>query len=372
MAASTITRDTWTNDTGSAATPNADGTVLNNAALQNNIYARIDQMFAGTGAYATWTLGGKLAVEGFGSHNFSAGGTGANIIQVKNTTAGTANSAYVQVEADVADSLYLRAYSSTWSTTGPHVASGASLYNAVSGGISIGATHASGVIRFYTGGSTERMRILASGGVSIGDTSDPLAGGLRNTGGIEFGAGRFFSAFNGAEVGTTFSISGANIIGMASSANGTGATGGNGVVIGRNTSGGGAPGFLGMIDKAGNRFDLWTDSTGVVRTGTRPTETSGDTGGTVVGTQTSTRETKNIAGSFVDDTRALETILDTPLYRFTYKSGSYSGTEFVGIVADDSPDFAMDAGRSFNPVSAFGYTVAAFKALEARVRALEA
>ena len=33
--ASTITRDAWTNDTGTAATPNADGTILNNSVLQN-------------------------------------------------------------------------------------------------------------------------------------------------------------------------------------------------------------------------------------------------------------------------------------------------------------------------------------------------
>ena len=64
MAASTITRDTWTNDTGTASVPNLDGTVINNAALQNNIYARVDEMFSGAGSYTTLTLGGKLSVEG--------------------------------------------------------------------------------------------------------------------------------------------------------------------------------------------------------------------------------------------------------------------------------------------------------------------
>lgn len=64
MAASTITRDTWTNDTGTAASPNADGTVLNNTVLQNNIYARIDEMFSGAGSYTTLRFGGLVSVEG--------------------------------------------------------------------------------------------------------------------------------------------------------------------------------------------------------------------------------------------------------------------------------------------------------------------
>lgn len=61
--ASTITRDTWTNDTGTAAAPNLDGTVINNAALQNNVYARVDEMFAGAGAYATCDFGGSVRVS---------------------------------------------------------------------------------------------------------------------------------------------------------------------------------------------------------------------------------------------------------------------------------------------------------------------
>jgi len=64
VAASTITRDTWTNDTGTFSAPNLDGTVINNAALQNNIYARIDELFAGAGSYATLTFAGHIVVEG--------------------------------------------------------------------------------------------------------------------------------------------------------------------------------------------------------------------------------------------------------------------------------------------------------------------
>lgn len=61
--ASTITRTTWTNDTGTASAPNADGTVINNAALQA-IYDAIDQLFAGAGSYATFTFGGQVKADG--------------------------------------------------------------------------------------------------------------------------------------------------------------------------------------------------------------------------------------------------------------------------------------------------------------------
>ena len=61
--ASTITRTTWTNDTGSAASPNADGTVINNAALQA-IYDKIDQLLAGASPYNPIILGGSFQADG--------------------------------------------------------------------------------------------------------------------------------------------------------------------------------------------------------------------------------------------------------------------------------------------------------------------
>jgi hypothetical protein len=60
MAASTITRDTWTDDDGTGTF----GTVLNNAILQANIYDRIDAMFAGSGSYATFEFGGAMKSAG--------------------------------------------------------------------------------------------------------------------------------------------------------------------------------------------------------------------------------------------------------------------------------------------------------------------
>lgn len=56
MAASVITRTTWTDDSGSGL----DGTIINNAQLQAAIYDKIDALLAGTGSYVTLELGGYL------------------------------------------------------------------------------------------------------------------------------------------------------------------------------------------------------------------------------------------------------------------------------------------------------------------------
>ena len=61
--ASTITRTTWTNDSGTAVAPVGDGTVLNNAALQA-IYDKIDQLLAGAAPYNPLILGGSLQADG--------------------------------------------------------------------------------------------------------------------------------------------------------------------------------------------------------------------------------------------------------------------------------------------------------------------
>ena len=161
---------------------------------------------------------------------------------------------------------------------------------------------------------------------------------------------------------------------IVSGAWGTGNVVGSGIEIGRNSSGSMAAGWLKMWGLS-NGYWMWVDAAGDFRisTGGAPEEngTPSDTSGTVVGTQTSMRSTKNIYGTYTDNASSLSLILATPLYDFDYKSGALNHQRFIGITTDDSPAFGMDLGRSFNPVSAFGHTVAAIKERERRLAAAE-
>src|SRR4051812_4996804 len=59
MAASVITRSTWTDDSGD----NLSGTIVGNSQLQA-VYDNIDLLFSGTGSYATLEFGGGIKVDG--------------------------------------------------------------------------------------------------------------------------------------------------------------------------------------------------------------------------------------------------------------------------------------------------------------------
>lgn len=143
--------------------------------------------------------------------------------------------------------------------------------------------------------------------------------------------------------------------------------------VGRNSSGTGAPGSIAWADKSNIGWVTWFDTSGNFRVSSAsPVEGASDTVGTVVGTQTSTRASKDILRRVTETALAMQTIRDTPVYEFRYKNGAYNGETFTGIVTDDSPLFGMDQGKSFNPVSAFGASVLALQDLDARVRELEA
>jgi hypothetical protein len=462
MAASTITRTTWTNDTGTPSVPVGDGTIINNARLQE-IYAAIDQMLAGAGSYATLSLGGLLAVEGFGTHNFSAGGSGTNQVAIRNTSAGTANLAGVLVGNNgTVSALAMWAFSTTYTSTGLYLADGCVLESTRAGGLGIAATDASGVLRFHAGGPAERMRLDASGRLGLGTTS-PAAGGLTIAAGaitsgsalgalnplhlviggggttpqagmvawgdgtgynLDFGtrSGGNFSAryrmtdsgqmqFSDGSVGTpsisfindansgwyrtgsgdisyaadgvrVLRLSGvagasAGFLGLLSTANGTGSASGNSVLVGRNTSGNGAVGTIGLVLRNGlsERY-LYPDASGDLRIHTAPpTEdntTVAESAGTIVGTQTSARATKQHIADYTAYDDALALMARTPLFSFRYREGGDIDTHHVGILAEESPEFARYQQTTFDPVNAFGYTAAAIKALLARVESLEA
>ncbi len=369
---------------------------------------------------------GLLTLTTAGTHTISAGAV--NILAVRDTAAGATHYSALRLGNDSSvDAGLLYDTSSTYNTAAsgpadpPNVAECLHLVSrngngTTTGGMSLVASN--GPIRFYAGSQTTvRGEIFGTGGFSWGDTTDPGATNFRVAGTLtQVGISTFSAALRAADgaVGTpSYSFTGdtdtgmysagANSLGFAtggvqrlvlsSTANSrvsvaTGAFGagnvqGAGVEIGANSSGGGAAGYLGLTRKDSALNYLWVDvsaSPGMLRISTSPPDEDGtpsDTSGTIVGLQASTLDAKDLLGQDLSPFDALATILRTPVKHFRYKGGSYSGTEFHGIIADWSPEFAMDPdgahpnGRSFNPVSAFGYSVLAMQALDARLRALE-
>jgi hypothetical protein len=177
--------------------------------------------------------------------------------------------------------------------------------------------------------------------------------------------------YNGSERVRFLNWATLNAIYLTSFDNGTGA--GSFFYAQKNSNGSTpAAGFV-YLDGLSNSYSIWPDTSGNLRilAGSFPINAS-DTAGTVIGTQTSTLASKILLGGDLTPGEALRTILQTPVKHFKYKSGAYNHSEFQGIVADYSPEFAMDEGRVFNPVSAFGYMIQAVKALTERIQQLEA
>jgi len=102
----------------------------------------------------------------------SANGIGQTI---RNTQAGVAATASFRMGNNLAVNRFeIFTLSSTYTTAGVYVADGSSITNEGTGGLSIGATNAAGILRFYTAGSgsaNEKMRITSAGNVGIGTTS---------------------------------------------------------------------------------------------------------------------------------------------------------------------------------------------------------
>jgi len=131
---------------------------------------------AGTNFPALGTTG-LLTVTGFGAHTFSAAGSGVNSIGVRNTTSGAANYGGFYVgNNSVANLCYVEAYSSAYTPAFYALASGVSVGSTGAGGLSVVAENASGIIRFYANGTTERMRVSGASGLSECKITNPTAG----------------------------------------------------------------------------------------------------------------------------------------------------------------------------------------------------
>lgn len=96
MAASIITRTSWTDDDGSGTT----GTIINNAQLQA-VYDAIDQLFSGAGSYTTTTFGGNVRLEGTTGLKLKGIATGSLVA----SAAGDAAIAYDSTQKQLVSSI---------------------------------------------------------------------------------------------------------------------------------------------------------------------------------------------------------------------------------------------------------------------------
>jgi hypothetical protein len=329
-----------------------EGQGVGGLSLSANNAAGIIHFFTGTGTTERGqiTAAGLFTWTTFGAHTFAAAGTGANSVTVGNSTAGAGNYGRFLVTSDTVTSV-MDAYSSSFTTAGAQVQAGTLFSGNGTGGVSLAAFHASGAVRIYSGGGTLRVTIDSRGDQT--NTGAITAASTITAGGAAIGAPNSFDSL-AADYGAAQNHS---------------------IHIGRNSNATPVAASVNLENNAGATNFLWVDATGLVRvrTGGAPGgPAGGDTGGTIVGTQSSTRDVKTLRGETLIPSAALATILQTPVHEFTYRNGAFNGTVFQGIVADEAPFVMMDRGQSFSPISAFGYTVQAIKALQAEIDALKA
>lgn len=163
-ASSTLTA---ADNVGLAATKKLylDGVAMSGDTYLTESSANVLSLFSGN--VEAKLTSGVLTVSGFGTHSFASSGNTFNHLDITNSTSGVAAGSYLNLTAGT-NTVYLQAQSQGYTTSGYVVQSGAVLEADGSGGLSIIAAHASGAIRFYSGGSTERARIHSNGRMTLG------------------------------------------------------------------------------------------------------------------------------------------------------------------------------------------------------------
>ena len=129
----------------------------------------IIHFFTGTGTTERGqiTAAGLFTWTTFGAHSFTAGSVGAQSVRVENSSAGAGNFGEVIAASNTVLSR-LQTFSSTYTTGSYDVQGGGALVSNGVGGLSVGAIHASGVLRFYSGGTVQRAQYDASGNYILG------------------------------------------------------------------------------------------------------------------------------------------------------------------------------------------------------------
>jgi hypothetical protein len=223
--------------------------------------------------------------------------------------------------------------------------------------------------------------------VGLGDDDHPQYAKL--AGGNTFSGAQVFSSTTVGVLGTL----GAYAFSQADRAAGAGARGCY-AYLGRNSDDS-TPGTLQLSCSAasgGTLVYVWSDDTGQVRvkrgfSSDWPTGANRNTDGVVVGTQTSSLDTKNLK----DGLTPIETVLSwvaegaAAVRRFDYKSGQNGGEVYEGVVVDYAPRYGEDrdenhpSGKSLNVINAVGdllrvvdHQAMQIAELMARVTALEA
>ncbi len=106
---------------------------------------------------------GLLTVNGLGTHTFAASGTGQNILAIRQSTDGGTNYGGIEIGNNAGIVGFLYVIPTTTSLGAPYAADGLFIGAQGAGGLGIGAFHASGAIRFYSGGTTLRAQINTTG-----------------------------------------------------------------------------------------------------------------------------------------------------------------------------------------------------------------
>jgi len=138
-----------------------------------------------------------------------------------------------------------------------------------------------------------------------------------------------------------------------------------------------------FVDSGSVRFDgsLWVESTPTEGSSGEQLTSGGSAAVMTWAAASSLRDYKHVHDPLAPQD-ALDRILGTTAYNFRYRdwtkakgasrmvtTGDYR-TEYAGVMADEMPEVMHHEGRIFSPVSAFGYTVAAFHAVQAQIDTL--
>lgn len=141
-----------------------------------------------------------------------------------------------------------------------------------------------------------------------------------------------------------------------------------------------AAGSIRFFNLNGTQYYVWPDTAALLRIGSTAPTNSTDSGGTVIGAQTSNAAAKYLQDALSPLNEVLERIQAgaAAVRRFSYKSGAFGGQEFEGVVTDIAPAYGMDRdaehpqGKSLNEIVIMGDLLRAVASLTARLTELEA